>query len=63
MIINIIRLADVYLMAAECAVDAEDLGTALSLVNKIRARAARLPNKKIVVDGNMTNAADYKVNL
>ncbi len=62
LIINIIRLADVYLMAAECAVEADDLGTALTLVNKVRERAAKLPKKQIVVNGSSTNAADYRVN-
>ena len=62
LIINIIRLADVYLMAAECAVQMGDLPTALSLVNKVRARAAKLPAKQITVGGNTINAADYKVN-
>ena len=62
LIINIIRLADVYLMAAECAAQMGDLPTALSLVNKVRARAAKLPAKQITVGGNTINAADYKVN-
>ena len=62
LIINIIRLADVYLMAAECAVETNDLNTALTLVNKVRERAAKLPKKQIVVNGNLVNAGDYKVN-
>jgi hypothetical protein len=55
--VNIIRLADVYLMAAECQVDAGALGLAMGLVNKVRARAAKLPGK--IVDGGP--AAAYKV--
>jgi len=62
LIINIIRLADVYLMAAECAAETNDLNTALALVNKVRTRAAKLPKKQIVINGNLVNAADYKVN-
>ncbi|ALL04730.1 hypothetical protein AQ505_04060 [Pedobacter sp. PACM 27299] len=56
--VNIIRLADVYLMAAECEVEAGSLPLAMNLVNKVRARAALLP-KKQAVGGN---AAVYKVN-
>ncbi|MEM1339761.1 MAG: RagB/SusD family nutrient uptake outer membrane protein [Bacteroidota bacterium] len=37
---NIIRYADVLLMAAEAAVETGDLATALNYVNQIRARAA-----------------------
>jgi hypothetical protein len=57
--VNIIRLADVYLMAAECAIEAGDLGSALTWVNAVRARAATLPPVKI----NGTPAAAYKVGL
>lgn len=56
--VNLIRLADVYLMAAECYIDAGDLDEAKDLVNKVRARAANLPPKK-ASDG--TNAANYQV--
>lgn len=45
--VNIIRLADVYLMAAECEVEAGSLPNALTLVNKVRARAAKLPVKQV----------------
>lgn len=38
--INLIRFADVILMAAECAAQANDLATATSYVNMIRQRAA-----------------------
>ncbi|WP_295120717.1 RagB/SusD family nutrient uptake outer membrane protein [uncultured Chitinophaga sp.] len=54
--INIIRLADVYLMAAECNVPG-NLPEAMRLVNLVRARAALLPGKQ--VDGGL--AAIYKV--
>lgn len=40
--INIIRLSDVYLMAAECAVETNALGDALGWVNAVRQRAAKL---------------------
>lgn len=55
--VNIIRLADVYLMAAECAANTNDLGYALARVNDVRARAANIPFKKI----GGTNAAAYHV--
>lgn len=55
--VNIIRLADVVLMAAECAIEEGDLAKALRYVNTIRARAATLPAK--VVNGKPT--ADYVV--
>jgi len=45
--VNLIRLADIYLMAAECAVENGDLSRALVLVNKVRARAALLPPKTV----------------
>jgi tetratricopeptide (TPR) repeat protein len=60
--IHLIRLADVYLMAAECYVQTNDLPAALALVNKVRERAAKLPAKQITVAGNKVNAANYKVN-
>jgi len=47
--VNIMRLADVYLMAAECAIELNDLTTALNYVNAVRNRAANLPAK--TVDG------------
>jgi hypothetical protein len=38
--VNIIRLADVILWAAECAADAGDLSAAMGYVNQVRTRAA-----------------------
>jgi hypothetical protein len=38
--VNIIRFADILLWAAECAVEANDLTTALNYVNLVRNRAA-----------------------
>lgn len=56
--VNIIRLADVYLMAAECAAETGDLAYALARVNNVRARAAKLPGKS--VGGNPVAAYDVK---
>ena len=56
--VNIIRLADVYLMAAECEVEAGSLPNALKLVNAVRNRAAKLAPKKT---GTGVNAAKYNV--
>ena len=55
--VNIIRLAGVYLMAAECAAETGDLPYALELVNSVRKRAAKIPHKKI----NGKDAAIYNV--
>lgn len=55
--VNLIRLGDVYLMAAECAVEKGDLQRALTLVNLIRQRAAKITPQLI----NGTPAAAYKV--
>lgn len=59
--VHIIRLADVYLMAAECAAQTNDLNTAVGLVNKVRTRAAKLPAKQINSGGMLINAANYVV--
>jgi starch-binding outer membrane protein, SusD/RagB family len=56
--VNIIRLSDVYLMAAECAVETNDLPDALTWVNAVRKRAATLPP---VLTGYGHPAAEYKV--
>lgn len=56
--VNIIRLADVVLMAAECQVELGNLSEALTLVNSVRNRAAKLAPKKTKY-GN--NAANYVV--
>jgi len=37
---HVIRFADILLMRAECAIVENDLSTALTLINKVRARAA-----------------------
>lgn len=56
--VNLIRLADVYLMAAECAVETGALPRALELVNAVRSRAAALPPK---MSAGGTAAAAYKI--
>lgn len=56
--VNIIRLADVILMAAECQVELGDLDGALKSVNAIRERAAKLPPK---LTGDDVPAAAYDV--
>lgn len=55
--VNIIRLADVYLMAAECAAETGELAYALKMVNSVRKRAAKIPHKKV----NGKDAAAYNV--
>ena len=45
--VNLIRLADVYLMAAECQVETGGLPRAMELVNKVRQRAAGLSPKTV----------------
>lgn len=59
--VNVIRLADVYLMEAECQVELGNLPAALSLVNSIRARAALLPVRVDKAVGGAP-AATYRVN-
>lgn len=55
--VNIIRLADVYLMAAEAAAETGDLNYALERVNDVRLRAANLPRKTV----GGTPVANYNV--
>ncbi|MFC4209599.1 RagB/SusD family nutrient uptake outer membrane protein [Pedobacter lithocola] len=55
--VNLIRLGDVYLMAAECAVENGNLPRALSLVNAVRQRAAKITPQQV----NGTPAAAYRV--
>ena len=57
--INIIRLSDVYLMAAECAVETNDLSDALTWVNDVRKRAATLPPARTAY-GNPAAAYNVK---
>lgn len=57
--VNLIRLADVYLMAAECQVELGGLDRALTLVNKVRQRAALLSPKTV----NGAAVAAYKIGL
>lgn len=70
--VNIIRLADVYLMAAECYVETGNLDAARDLVNRVRVRASKLEPKKIrnraspnadPNDDVITRAAQYNIGL
>ncbi|HTE07480.1 MAG TPA: RagB/SusD family nutrient uptake outer membrane protein [Flavitalea sp.] len=55
---NIYRFAHILLMRAECAVEENDLATALDLVNKVRIRAR---DGEIVKNDDGTPAANYKI--
>lgn len=55
---NIMRFADVLLMAAEAEIEAGSLAQALAYVNRVRARAANSP----VLDDDGNPAANYVVN-
>jgi tetratricopeptide (TPR) repeat protein len=57
--VNVIRLGDVYLMAAECEIELGNLANALTLVNAIRTRASNLPRKT----AGGAEVAAYKVGL
>ncbi|SDQ97700.1 RagB/SusD family nutrient uptake outer membrane protein [Flagellimonas zhangzhouensis] len=56
---NILRYADVLLMAAEAAVETNDLGTALNYVNQVRNRAKNMTYVQ-TVDGT-GDAANYEI--
>lgn len=55
--VNIIRFADVLLWAAECAVQAGDIPTAMGYVNQVRARAAD-PTTWVYAGGAAYNAGN-----
>jgi hypothetical protein len=57
---HIIRYADVLLMAAEAAVETNDLTTALNYVNQVRDRAK---NMTYVKDAGGNDAANYQIEL
>jgi hypothetical protein len=57
--VNLIRLADIYLMAAECQVETGGLPRALELVNKVRQRAGTLSPKTV----NGIPVATYRIGL
>ncbi|QNL49220.1 RagB/SusD family nutrient uptake outer membrane protein [Olivibacter sp. SDN3] len=59
--INVIRLADVVLMAAECEVEIGTLEQARTYVNMIRERAANSEGFVKMDDGS--NAANYEISL
>ena len=58
---NVIRFADVLLMAAEAAVETGDLGTALANVNRVRERA--MNSSYIQAIGGGGDAANYVIGL
>lgn len=58
--VNLIRLSDIYLMAAECAIENGNLARALELVNIVRSRAKLLPGKTIA---SGAPAANYNIGL
>jgi hypothetical protein len=59
--IELVRYADVLLMAAECEVEATNLGQARTYVNMIRARAKDPQSWVYLADGT-TPAANYVIN-
>ncbi len=61
--VSLIRLADVYLMAAECEIEGGNLAEGLRLINLIRQRAAKLQPKTIDGSVNGQPAANYQVGL
>jgi len=58
---NVIRFADVLLMAAEAAVETGDLGTALANVNRVRERAKNSSYMQAIGGGG--DAANYVIDL
>ena len=56
---NIIRFADVLLMAAEAEIETNNLDAGRELINQVRARAMASP----VLDADGNNAANYNVGL
>lgn len=58
--IHIFRVADLYLLYAECCIHANDLATAREYINKVRARAA---NSCLLADESDTVYKDDKGNV
>jgi hypothetical protein len=58
---HVIRFADILLMRAECAIQEGDLGTALTLINKVRARAANSFVENPDAGKTLTNVATGEV--
>ena len=56
---NVIRYADVLLMAAEAAVETNDLAKAVGYVDQVRQRAIDMTN--VSNDGGATDAANYDI--
>ncbi|HEY9197675.1 MAG TPA: RagB/SusD family nutrient uptake outer membrane protein, partial [Mucilaginibacter sp.] len=71
--VNLIRYSDIILWAAECEVEVGSLATAMTLVNKVRARAqitsgwvylnSAYDASKSIYTTQTTPAANYKVGL
>lgn len=61
--VNLIRLSDVILMAAECNIELGNLSEALRLVNLVRERANNIPRKTLDGTEGGTPAANYVVGL
>ena len=59
---NVIRFADVLLMAAEAEVEVGSIATALSYVNMVRERAMNSTTVK-ALDGSGADAANYQISL
>jgi len=59
---HIMRYADVLLMAAEAAVETNDMDLALGYVNQIRTRAKNMTYVKSI-DGSDDDAANYEIDL
>jgi len=57
---NIIRFADVLLMAAECEIELGNLDAGKDLINQVRERAANSP---VMMDDGSGEAANYNVAL
>src|SRR5690606_37795482 len=58
--VNLIRRADVYLMAVECYIEESNFSKAMELVNKVRERASNLAPKKTADDND---AANYTIEM
>lgn len=59
--VNLIRLSDVYLMAAECNIELGNLPESMRLINLVRQRAANIPPKTLDGTSAGTLAANYVV--
>ena len=58
---NIIRFADVLLMAAEAEIQLNNIDAGLALINRVRARAAN--DASVITNADGSPAADYEISL